>query len=82
MSSIGNVNNSLLQSQLSGIQLREEISYRVAAKTLDAARDQGDMVLTLLDKAADVARNTNQQNQIPTLGAVVSGLGQSLDIRG
>ena len=81
MSAINSVNNTFLQSQLAGTQLREQIGYKIAAKTLDAARDQGDMVLTLLDSATDVARSAHaDQTAAPTYGAIVSGLGQNLDL--
>ena len=74
MSGISNINNSLLQSQLTNLQLRRDINVKVASKTLDAARDQGAAVLQLLDQAADLAQTA------PTYGALVSGLGQNLDL--
>ena len=80
MSGISNVNNSLLQSQLAAAQLDQQISYSIAGKTLDAARNQGDMVLVLLDQAADVAKSSADQKPQLTYGALVSGLGQNLDV--
>lgn len=68
--------DNLLQSQLAAIQTREQIGYRVAAKGLDAARQQGAAVLELLDAAANLAGGGE-----PTLGQLVSGLGQNLDVR-
>lgn len=78
MSGVGGISNSLIQGQLAGVRLGNEISYRVAAKTLDAARDQGAAVLQLLDAAADVGKG---QGSV-TLGAIASGLGQNLDVSG
>ncbi len=82
MMNISNVNNSLLQSQLANIQLRNAIDYKVASKTLDVAHNQGDMVIKLLEQAAEVAQAAPSDKLILTMGALVSGLGQNLDIRG
>ncbi len=82
MTNISNINNSLLQSELTNIQLRSAISYKVAGKTLDVARNQGDMVVNLLEQAAEVAQAAPSDKPALTLGALVSGLGQNLDIRG
>ncbi len=82
MTNISNVNNSLLQSQLTNIQLRNAIDYKVASKTLDVARNQGDMVIKLLEQAAEVAQAAPSDKPVLTMGALVSGLGQNLDIRG
>ncbi|MBN2211157.1 MAG: hypothetical protein JW709_07150 [Sedimentisphaerales bacterium] len=79
MSGIGNVNNSLIQSQLASLQLQQAIDTKIAAKTLDNARTQGDAALKLLDAAAQVARQTGAQ---PTFGQLVSGLGMNLDVEG
>ena len=81
MSMIEGVNNSLLQSQLANIQLRQEIGTSIAKKTLDTARAEGDAVLSLLAEAVDFARQVNSSSRpILTVGAVVSGLGQNLDV--
>ncbi len=82
MSAINGIDstNSLLQSQLQSAKAREDIKYRVAAKTLDAARDQGDMVLQLLGEAAQVAKSAPGDTRGVTVGAIVSGLGQTVDI--
>ncbi len=80
MTSINSTTQSLIQSQLANVQLREDISYRIAAKTLAAARQQGDMALNLLEAAAEIPQQS--ANNPPTMGAVVSGLGQNLDISG
>ncbi len=79
MSSIGNISNSLLQSQLSALAVQQVISTQVAAKTLDMARSQGDAALKLLDAAAETTRQTGAQ---PTFGQLVSGLGMNLDVEG
>lgn len=82
MSMMECVNNSLLNSQLANLQLQQEINTSIAQKTLDVARAEGDAVLTLLAEAADFARQANSTDPRPvTVGAVVSGLGQNLDIR-
>ena len=78
MSSISNINSSLLQSQLENLQLRQTINVKVASKTLDVARDQGAAVLQLLDQATDLAQTAPQSAL--TYGALVSGLGQNLDL--
>jgi hypothetical protein len=82
MSGISNVNNDLLASQLAGLQLRQAIDVQVAAKTMDIARQQGDAVLALLDSAAGAAQTMTADQPRLTLGALVSGLGQNLDVRG
>lgn len=80
MSAIDGVNNSLIQSQLANIQLRQEIDTKIAKKTLDMAKNQGEMVLKLLSTATDVVRQ-NTPAQRTTLGAIVSGLGQNIDLQ-
>ena len=54
----------------------------MAGKTLDVARNQGDMVIKLLEQAAEVAQAAPSDKPVLTMGALVSGLGQNLDIRG
>ena len=81
MSDISSVNNSLLQSQLANIQLRRDIDIKVARKTLDAAEAQGEAALALLDQAAELAQSMASTGKPAlTVGALVSGLGQSLDL--
>lgn len=81
MTSINSVNNSLLQSQLSAAKLNVDISYKVAAKTLGSARNQGAAVLELLDAAADMAKSPAPAGSTTvTLGAIASGLGHNLDV--
>ena len=85
MIDMSGVNNSLVQSQLANTQLRNNIGIRVAAKVLDSARMQGDMVETLLAKAAQIARTDgtgNAGNIPPTLSSVATGIGQNLDVKG
>lgn len=77
MTGINTASQNLLQSQLNGIQTRAAVDMKVAAKTLDMARDQGDMALKLLDQAAQVNQAVEGR---PTYGALVSGLGQKIDI--
>jgi hypothetical protein len=73
---IGNIDNSMLQSQLAGAQLRDKISYAVAAKGLAAARDEGAMVLELLDGAAQMAEATQASSE-----DLLSNLGQNIDVQ-
>lgn len=82
MSGISNVSNQLLQSYLSSATLKQDIGVRVAAKTMDAARQEGDAALKLLDQAAQISQQGLAQMGVPTMGAVVSGLGQNLDVSG
>ena len=84
MSSIGSVNNTLIETQMASAALSQQISTKVASKTLDAARDQGAAAVALLDAAAQVAKAaTAEQTSKPplTFGAMASGLGQNLDIK-
>ena len=75
MSSIGSVNNTLIETQMASAALSQAISTKVASKTLDAARDQGAAAVALLDTA-------EQTSKPPlTFGAMASGLGQNLDIK-
>ena len=77
---ISGVNNSLIQSQLAGLQLRQNLDVSVAKKTLDHARMQGDAALALLDSAVQIAQGSDTANKPRlTIGALVSGLGQNLD---
>jgi len=78
MSSMSGVNNSIVQSQLSSLQLLQQISTKVAAKSLDSARMQGAAALKLLDSAAQVAASDNSSD--PTLNQLASGKGQSVDL--
>ena len=82
MDPISSVNNSLLQSQLTAAKLNVDIGYKLAAKTMDSARQQGAAVLSLLESAAEVAQSSTPSGPTPTLGAIASGLGQNLDITG
>lgn len=77
---ISGVNNSLIQSQLSALELRQNINVGVAKKSLDHARMQGDAALALLDSAVQVAQGAEVANKPRlTMGALVSGLGQNFD---
>ncbi len=84
MIDMSGVNNSLVQSQLASAQVRNNIGVRVAAKVLDNARVQGDMVETLLAKAAQAARSDGSGNTAatPTLSSIATGIGQNVDVRG
>lgn len=76
MSGIGNVNNTLVQSQLENAAILEQIAYRVAVKTMDAAKDQGEQIVSLIEGAAEVA-----EQQSPSLNSLASGLGLNLDLK-
>jgi len=62
MSSIGQVNNRLVQTQLDSMQLGEKIATRVAVKAIDAAKMQGEAVLSLLEGAAEVAESMSENS--------------------
>ena len=83
MSAISGVNDTLLQSQLSNVQIRQAIDVKVAKKALDATEMQADAALKLLDAAATMAKEIGASKAaIPTFGSLVSGLGQNLDVSG
>ena len=70
-----------MQSQLAGLELRQNLAVSVAKKSLDHARMQGDAALTLLDSAVQVAQGGDAADKPRlTIGALVSGLGQNLDL--
>jgi len=46
-------------------QVQTEVSYAVARKSLDAAKAQGDAAIALLQSAAKVQSNAQQQTQRP-----------------
>ncbi len=75
---ISNVTNSLVQSQMDGVQLGDKISYAVAAKAMAAVRDQGAMVLELLAGAAAIA---DQAQAASTGQDLLSNLGQNIDVQ-
>lgn len=54
-------------------QLMQEVGMKVAAKTLDVARDQGDAVQTLLDQAAEVQASAGGEGS--GKGALVNVVG-------
>jgi putative motility protein YjfB-like len=60
-------------SDLAQAQLAQEVGIRIAAKTLDAARAQGDAAISLLQAAASF--------QEQSLGSIEPHMGQSLDVR-
>lgn len=78
MSEIGGINSSLgvAQSQLGSMQLGNKIAMAVAARTMDAMRQQGEAALSLLDAALELAQ-APQQDQ----SSVISHLGQNLDVQ-
>ena len=77
MSAINNTTNQLLQSQLANIQTQNEIRVGVLKKSQDAAKQEGQAVLKLLDAAINMANPKN-----PSLGVQASGLGKHLDMVG
>ena len=74
MSAINNINQNIVQSQLAAAHTQQSIQVSVAKKSLDAARQEGAAVLKLLESATQIAPAEL------TLGALVSGKGQSLDV--
>lgn len=56
MSSVSPASTAIVDSYLQGQQAMANIGIKVAAKTLDAARQEGQAVLGLLEAAAQVAK--------------------------
>lgn len=52
-------------SAISQAQAQSQVSYAVARKSLDAAKAQGDAAIALLQSAAEVQSNAQQQTQRP-----------------
>ncbi|MGB1124319.1 MAG: hypothetical protein ACPG4Q_03855 [Phycisphaeraceae bacterium] len=61
-------------SAISQAQVQSEVAFAVARKSLDAAKAQGDAALSLLQAAADIQQNAQQQTQRPL------GPGQTINI--
>ena len=81
MSSISGVNSRLVATALDQMQLQQSIDTQLAVKGLDAARQQGQAAVAMLEAAADVANAVQGQKPVLTLGALASGVGQNVDIR-
>ena len=77
MSAINNTTNPLLQSQLANIQLQNAIGVSVLKKSQEAAKQEGQAVLKLLDAAINISNPDN-----PSLSVQASGLGHHLDVTG
>jgi hypothetical protein len=65
-------------SSMNAAQLRDKINYAVAAKALDAVRDQGKMALELLEGAAEISDSTPSAS---TSQDLLYNLGQNLDVQ-
>lgn len=52
-------------SAISQAQVQSQVSYAVARKSLDAAEAQGNAAIALLQSAAEVQSNAQQQTQRP-----------------
>lgn len=63
-------------SSISQAQVQSEVAFAVARKSLDAAKAQGDAAIALLQSAADVQQNAQQQTQRPL------GPGQTINVVG
>lgn len=61
-------------SSLSQAQVQSEVAFAVARKSLDSMKAQGDAALALLESAADVQQNAQQQTQRPL------GPGQTISV--
>ena len=61
-------------SSFSQAQVQTEVAYAVARKSLDTAKAQGDAALALLQSAAEVQQNAQQQTQRPL------GPGQTISV--
>ena len=70
---------NLINATLSPAQTGVAISTSVAAKTLDAARQQGAAIVQLLDSASSIGDQGGIQAGDP-LVAKATGLGNNLDI--
>jgi hypothetical protein len=57
-------------SVLQGMQVQQEVAYAVAAKTLDAARQQGAAAIQLIEAAGQVGQS-----------AGADGLGAQVDVK-
>lgn len=55
-------------------QVMTEVAYAVARKSLDHAKEQGDAAISLLESAAEVQQNAQQQTQRPL------GPGQTISV--
>jgi len=55
-------------SSIQQSQVHNEIAFAVARKSLDSARAQGDAALSLLQSAADLQQNAQQQPTQRPLG--------------
>jgi len=71
-----NVSSSIANQQAA---LAQEVSYAVAAKTLDIARTQGDAVASLLESAVQMQAEVSSSNAAKRGG---SGLGRFIDVTG
>ena len=76
MNGISSSQSALINAQLAGFQTRQAISTSVMSKTMDVAKSQGEAVLALID-ASSVSPTSDST---PTMGAMVSGKGQNLDL--
>ena len=74
---VSSAQQSLTNAQLAPAQIGQQISTAIAAKSLDAARQQGANVLQLLDSAAQVGQGPGDP-----LVAKATGLGTLLDVTG
>jgi hypothetical protein len=65
--------NNLIEAALTPARIGTEISTSVAAKTLDAAREQGAQLVSLIDNAGQIAPGD-------ALVAKATGMGSLLDV--
>ena len=83
MDGVSGVTQSLVQSQLASLQTRQAIDVAVAKKSLDSSRQVGDAIVALLEDAVEVAQASGQTGGgRVTVGSLVSGLGQNVDVSG
>jgi hypothetical protein len=81
MSMINGVNEKILESQLSNVQIRQAIDVKLAKKALAVTEAQAAAALKLLDAAAEMAKEAGTSDYLArTLGSIASGLGQNLDV--
>jgi hypothetical protein len=76
---ISSAQQSLINAQMAPAQIGQEISSAIAAKTLNAAKQEGANVLSLLDSAAQVGKAAGPGDP---LVAKATGLGSLIDVTG
>jgi hypothetical protein len=69
-----------VQTAVDNLQLQDKIAYRVAAKAMDIARNQGAAILSLLESVTDMVEIQGQQID-SSITPSASSIGQNFDVR-